>query len=100
MRRAPSARRSHVCDEVIRTEASFVAYYSRHPGDEKEVNEDGVMPSVEYVERLFNFMHVILCLLSYRQSYDANDRIDVLYGCDGSTGSCFVQTDQQFQYCD
>ena len=46
VRRAPSVRHSHVCDKVIRTEASFVAYCSRHPRDEKEVNEDGVMPSV------------------------------------------------------
>jgi hypothetical protein len=101
MRRAPSARHSHVCDEVIRTEASFVAYCSRHPGDEKEANEDAKRRVfLDVVERLFNFMHVILCQLSYRQSYNANYRTDVLYECDGSTGSCFVQTDQQFQYCD
>ena len=102
MRRAPSARHSHVCDEVIRTEASFVAYCSRHPGDEKEVNEDGVMPSVEHSSMWSKDCQHYAChpVPTFLPSYDVNDRTDALYEFDGSTGSYFVQTDQQFQYCD
>ena len=79
-----------------------MAYCSRHPGDEKEVNEDGVMPSVEHSSMWSKDCQHYAChpVPTFLPSYDVNDRTDALYEFDGSTGSYFVQTDQQFQYCD